>query len=79
VWQSVVAECRFAGGHLHDMTLTPLQLSPRGIAGASDTHGRPSIARGIAANGILDRLAELSHPFGTALERAGGTAIIRAA
>jgi hypothetical protein len=56
-------------------------LSPQGIAGASDlaTHGRPSIARGIVANGILDRLAELSHPFGTALERAGGTAIIRAA
>jgi hypothetical protein len=54
---------------------------PRGIAGSSDlaTDGRPSIARGTAANGIFDRLAELSHPFGTALERAGGTRIIRAA
>ena len=81
VWQSVVAECRFAGGHFQDMTLTPLQLSPRGITGASDlaTRGRPSIVRGVAANAILNRLAELSRPFGTALERADGTAVIRIA
>ncbi len=80
VWQSIVAECRFEGGRFCDMTLTPLQLNPRGLAGAGDltTRGRPSIAKGKGANSILDRLAELSRPFGTALERSGDTAIIRA-
>lgn len=79
-WQSVVAECRFERRRFVDMTLTPLQLNPRGIGGAGDlaTRGRPSIAKGEGANSILDRLAELSQPFGTALERAGDTAIIRA-
>ncbi len=79
VWQSVVAACRFDGGRFVDMTLTPLQLDPRGLGGAGDlaTRGRPSIATGAAARSILDRLAELSRPFGTALERHGDTAIIR--
>ena len=62
------------------MTLTPLQLNPRGLGGAGDlaTRGRPSIATGAAARSILDRLAELSRPFDTGLERSGDTAIIRA-
>jgi poly-gamma-glutamate capsule biosynthesis protein CapA/YwtB (metallophosphatase superfamily) len=48
VWQSVVAECRFAGGGLREMTLTPIQLNPQGVGGPGDlaTRGRPSIARG---------------------------------
>jgi poly-gamma-glutamate capsule biosynthesis protein CapA/YwtB (metallophosphatase superfamily) len=80
VWQSVVAECRFAGGRFQDMTLTPVQLNARGVGGVGDlaTRGRPSIARGAAASAILDRLAELSRPFRTTLDRAGETAIIRA-
>jgi poly-gamma-glutamate capsule biosynthesis protein CapA/YwtB (metallophosphatase superfamily) len=80
VWHSVVAECRFAGGRFRDMTLTPVQLNARGIGGTGDltTRGRPSIARGAAADMILGRLGELSRPFGTVLDRAGETAIIRA-
>jgi hypothetical protein len=59
---------------------TPLQLNARGVGGPGDlaTRGRPSIARGATANAILDRLAELSRPFGTVLDRAGEAAIIRA-
>lgn len=80
VWQSVVAECRFADGRLHEVTLTPLQLNARGISGAGDlaTRGWPSIAHDASASAILDRLAELSRPFGTVLERADETAFIRA-
>jgi poly-gamma-glutamate capsule biosynthesis protein CapA/YwtB (metallophosphatase superfamily) len=80
VWQSVVAECRFSGGHFCDMTLTPLQLNARGAGGPGDlaTRGRPSIARGATADAILDRLAELSWPFGTVLHRQGRKAMIRA-
>jgi len=80
VWQSVVAECRFEGGRFRDMTLTPVQLNHRGIGGAGDlaTRGRPSIARGAAADAILDRLAELSRPFGTVFKRSDEIADIRA-
>lgn len=79
VWQSVVAECRFDGGRFCDMRLNPVQLNARGVGGAGDlaTRGRPSIARGAAADAILDRLARWSRPFGTVLERADGTATIR--
>jgi poly-gamma-glutamate capsule biosynthesis protein CapA/YwtB (metallophosphatase superfamily) len=79
VWQSVVAECRFERGRFQGVTLTPLQLNPRGLGGDGDlaTRGRPSIATGATANAILDHLTELSRPFGTVLERAGETAIIR--
>jgi len=35
-----------------------------------------SRARGVEAAAILDRLAELSRPFGTTLERSGDTAIV---
>ena len=76
-WQSVIAECRFAAGALGDMTLTPVQLNDQGVDGDLATRGRPSLAHGSAATAILDRFAALSAPFGTTLERAGDTAIIR--
>jgi hypothetical protein len=80
VWQIVVAKCRFSGGDFQDMTVTPLQLNPRGIAGTSapGTRGRPSIARGDTVNAILDPLVERSRPFGTKSEHEDGIAIIRA-
>ena len=80
VWQSVIAECRFAGGRFRDMRLTPVQLNDRGVGGPADlkTRGRPSIARGAAAASILGRLAELSQAYGTVIESAGDTAVIRA-
>jgi poly-gamma-glutamate capsule biosynthesis protein CapA/YwtB (metallophosphatase superfamily) len=77
-WQSVAAECRFVDGGFRETTLTPIQLNPQGLGGPGDlaTRGRPSIARGVEAAAILDRLAELSRPFGTTLERSGDTAIV---
>ena len=79
VWQGVIAECRFVGGHFQDMTLTPVQLNARGLAGSADltTRGRPSIAHGVDAAVILDRLSELCRPFGTGLERSGDAALLR--
>ncbi len=80
VWQSLVAECRFVGGRFCDMRLTPLQLNASGVGGPGElaTRGRPSVARGGDADAILDRLARLSRPFGTVLERVDGTATIGA-
>jgi poly-gamma-glutamate capsule biosynthesis protein CapA/YwtB (metallophosphatase superfamily) len=77
VWQSVVAECRFDGGSFRAMSLTPVRLDERG-GGDLAARGRPSIARAAEAAAILDRLAELSRPFGTVIDRAGETAIVRA-
>jgi poly-gamma-glutamate capsule biosynthesis protein CapA/YwtB (metallophosphatase superfamily) len=79
VWQSVIAECRFADGRLQAMRLTPLQLNPTGLADPGDleTRGRPSLARGAAGDAILDRVARLSRPFGTTVERENRTAIVR--
>ena len=76
-WQSVIAECRFAAGALTEMTLTPVQLNDQGIAGDLATRGRPSLARGDEAAAIFDRLAALSAPFGTKMDRGSGIAAVR--
>ena len=78
VWQSVIAECHFAAGCFREMRLIPLQLNATGIGGSDDlkTRGRPSIARGPAADTILARLARLSQAFGTTLARESDTALI---
>ena len=57
VWQSIVAECRFDDGRFRDMRLTPLQLNADGVGGPADLANprTPSIARGAAADVILDR------------------------
>ncbi|HXP04929.1 MAG TPA: CapA family protein [Stellaceae bacterium] len=78
-WQSVIAECRFAGGALTEMTLTPVQLNEQGVEGDLTTRGRPSLAQGDEAAAIIDRLAALSAPFGTTIDRANGIATIRPA
>ena len=76
-WQSVIAECRFSGGTLAELTLTPLQLNDTPVEGHASTRGRPSLAHGAAASAILDRLTALSAPFGTWFDRAGENAVIR--
>jgi hypothetical protein len=42
-----------------------------------DTRGLPSPATGLKARYILQRMAELSKPFGTEMEMKGDTAEIR--
>ena len=78
-WQSVIAECRFAGGSLVETSLIPVQLNAEGVGGDLQTRGRPSLARGAEAAAIIDRLSALSAPFGTAFERTGDGAILRPA
>jgi poly-gamma-glutamate capsule biosynthesis protein CapA/YwtB (metallophosphatase superfamily) len=76
-WQSVIAECRFANGILAEITLTPVLLNADGVGGDPQTRGRPSLAHGAEAATTLDRLDELSAPFGTRIARAGDSAVIR--
>ena len=76
-WQSVIAECRFSNGALAEMQLAPVQLNAEGVDGDLTTRGRPSLAHGAEAAAILDRLSELSAPFGTKIERSTDGGVIR--
>jgi poly-gamma-glutamate capsule biosynthesis protein CapA/YwtB (metallophosphatase superfamily) len=84
-WESVVANVEFRGGKLRSIIFRPIELNDVG-EGQPDVHnqyasnqflytrGLPSLATGAKAKYILERLAELSAPFGTAVVLKGATA-----
>jgi poly-gamma-glutamate synthesis protein (capsule biosynthesis protein) len=75
-WESVVAQLQFKGNVPQSITLYPIALNPIGD-GQPDVHdpyasneflrtrGLPSSAAGAKAHYILDRVRQLSRPFGT--------------
>jgi poly-gamma-glutamate capsule biosynthesis protein CapA/YwtB (metallophosphatase superfamily) len=75
-WESAVARLEYKGKSLQSITLHPLSLNPIGD-GQPDVHdpyvnneflrtrGLPSAATGAKARYILERLSQLSQPFGT--------------
>src|SRR5665213_806795 len=87
-WESVVANVEFHGNKLRSITFRPIELNNIGD-GQPDVHnpyarneflytrGLPSLATGAKAKYILERLAELSVPFGTAIVLKGETAEIK--
>jgi hypothetical protein len=87
-WESVVAYLEFRGKSLGSISLRPIVMNYVG-EGQPDIHdsyaancflltrGLPSPAAGARAGYILERLAELSKPFGTKLQITGDTAIVR--
>jgi poly-gamma-glutamate synthesis protein (capsule biosynthesis protein) len=87
-WESAVAYAQFQGKNLQSISFRPVVLNPVGD-GQPDIHdeyasnqflhtrGLPAPATGARAGYILERLAELSKPFGTKLEIKGDTAEIR--
>jgi poly-gamma-glutamate synthesis protein (capsule biosynthesis protein) len=87
-WESAVAYVEFRGRSLHSISLRPIVMNYVG-EGQADMHdeyannqfiqtrGLPSPATGARAGYILERLAELSKPFGTRIEVKGETAEIR--
>jgi poly-gamma-glutamate capsule biosynthesis protein CapA/YwtB (metallophosphatase superfamily) len=86
-WESVVADVDFQGKKLRSITFRPIELNNIGD-GQPDVHnpyasneflhtrGLPSLATGAKAKYILERLAELSMPFGTKVVLNGETAQI---
>lgn len=73
-WETVLSRCVFAGGRLAELTLHPVTLGhglPRG------QRGKPSLASGVEATRILQRLAELSRPYGMRIELDGTVGRIR--
>ena len=87
-WESVVAYVEFQGRTLKSIKLTPIFQNKIG-EGQPDVHdehtdnlyrqtrGLPSPAKGEQARYILERLANLSRPFGTEIEIKGNAAEIR--
>lgn len=65
-WQTVVPICHFAGRELLSMEIRPVSL---GLGTRHHQRGRPRMAVNQEAADILDRLAALSVPFGTAFAR----------
>jgi poly-gamma-glutamate capsule biosynthesis protein CapA/YwtB (metallophosphatase superfamily) len=87
-WESVVAYVEFRGKKLQSVKLRPIALNKigQGQADTQDEHtnnlflqtrGLPSPATGEQAHYILERLADLSRPFGTTVEVRDDTAEIR--
>jgi poly-gamma-glutamate capsule biosynthesis protein CapA/YwtB (metallophosphatase superfamily) len=88
VWESVVAYVDFQGKKLQSITFRPIWQNKIG-EGQPDPHdehtnnlflqtrGLPAPATGEQARYILERLADLSRPFGTKIEVKGDTAEIR--
>jgi poly-gamma-glutamate synthesis protein (capsule biosynthesis protein) len=87
-WESVVAYVQFEGRRLTGVSLRPVVMNYVG-EGQPDIHdphaanpflftrGLPSPAAGARAGYILERVAELSKPFGTRLTITGETGEIR--
>jgi hypothetical protein len=87
-WESAIAYVQFDGKKLESISFQPIVLNYVG-EGQPDIHdeyanneflrtrGLPSPATGARAGYILQRLAELSRPFGTQLEIKRETAEIR--
>jgi poly-gamma-glutamate synthesis protein (capsule biosynthesis protein) len=87
-WESAVATVQFEGRSLKSVSLRPIVLNYAG-EGQPDVHnpyasnqflhtrGLPAPATGARAGYILERLAELSKPFGTRIQISGDTGQIR--
>jgi poly-gamma-glutamate capsule biosynthesis protein CapA/YwtB (metallophosphatase superfamily) len=88
IWESVVASVEFRGRALQSIRFRPIALNKLG-QGQPDlqdehtnnlflqTRGLPALATGDQARFILERLADLSRPFGTTVVVKGEAAEIR--
>jgi poly-gamma-glutamate synthesis protein (capsule biosynthesis protein) len=73
-WQSVVAICKFEQHKLNAIELHPVDL---GFGRPRAQRGRPMLAEEKLGKTILDRMANVSEPFGTHVEHQNGRGIIR--
>ena len=87
-WESAVAYVQFQGKNLKSVSFRPIALNNVGDGQPDihneyannqflDTRGMPSPVTGARAGYILQRLADESKPFGTAMEIKGDTAEIK--
>jgi poly-gamma-glutamate capsule biosynthesis protein CapA/YwtB (metallophosphatase superfamily) len=85
MWESVVAYLEYQGKNLQSITFRPVSLNKIGEGQPDvhdghtnnqflDTRGLPTAVTGERAGYILQRLADLSRPFGTVIEVKGDSA-----
>jgi len=88
VWEGAVAYVDFQGKKLRSIRFQPIKMNKigQGQADTTDEHtnnlflqtrGLPTPAAGEQAHYIIERLADLSRPFGTTIEVHGDTAEVR--
>ena len=75
-WETVVPVCSFDGRRLTGIELHPVSL---GLGEPAHRRGRPRLAGEAHGGHILQRLAEVSRPFGTELDVGRGIATVRLA
>jgi poly-gamma-glutamate capsule biosynthesis protein CapA/YwtB (metallophosphatase superfamily) len=75
-FESVLVTGRYEAGRLHELELYPFGLTQ---GGDSATHGLPEAVSLAQAGTILERLRELSRPFGTQIGVADGVGRVRVA
>ena len=69
----MTALCRFEKRTLKQIDIYPVDL---GFGQPRSQRGRPMLAVGELAKSILDRVARVSAPFGTAVQQQAGYAVI---
>jgi hypothetical protein len=73
IWRSVIALPSYRSGKLQKIELLPIEL---GQKKARSQRGRPVLASGEVAQAIIQRLAELSAPYGTRIVFENGKGVI---
>lgn len=73
-WQGLLVICEFKKGKLNEIRLYPVDL---GFGRPRPQRGRPLLADAGLGGIILDRVARLSEPYATRIERLEGVGIIR--
>ena len=73
-WQALLPVCRFQARKLAEIKLYPVDL---GYQRPIPQRGRPVLAEGDIAQQILEWVRDLSKPFGTTIEIAGGVGTIK--
>jgi len=73
IWRSVIALPSYHAGRLQKIELLPIEL---GQKKTRSQRGRPVLASGDTAQEIIQRLAELSAPFGTKIVFENGKGVI---
>ena len=72
-WESVVAKCEYRAGKAEKITFVPIEL---GHSRPRSQRGRPTLAVGVVAQRMLERLRGLSEPFGTHIDIEGERGVI---
>ena len=78
VWESVIVEVSLGAEGVEEVVFTPVVLH-EGMEGPLflETRGYPEVAEGEVGQAILNRLIDLSAPYGTKIELGEGRATIR--